>query len=156
LQIANCKLQMEVSNEQELLAVDEGRLREAVGRVLAEEGLRAATISLAIVDDATIRPLNARYLGHDYATDVLSFVLEQSDGSLEGEVIVSAETAIATAARFGWRPEDELLLYVIHGTLHLVGYDDLTPEALNRMRQRERHYCSTFGLEPRYQDEMDG
>ena len=71
-------IRVDITNEQSLLDINEARLREAIGRVLAEEGFGDATISLAIVDDATIRPLNARYLGHDYATDVLSFVLEQT------------------------------------------------------------------------------
>ena len=149
MQAAAGKLQIDLSNEQTLLGLDKARLREAVAAVLTGEGIRKAAISLAIVDDATIQPLNAQFLGHDYATDVLSFVLDEDDG-LEGEVIVSAETAIATAARFGWRPDDELLLYVIHGTLHLVGYDDLTDEALSAMRAKERHYLALFGLEPRY------
>jgi probable rRNA maturation factor len=151
MQNANCKLQIEISDEQSLVEVDEARVREAVASILADEGYATAYVSIAIVDDATIRPLNARYLGHDYATDVLSFVLEQDDSKLEGEVIVSAQTAQASAERFGWRADDELLLYVIHGTLHLVGYDDLTEEALPAMRARERHYLSHFGLEPRYE-----
>ena len=151
MQNANCKLQIEISDEQSLIDVNEPRIREAVASILADEGYAAAYVSIAIVDDATIRPLNARYLGHDYATDVLSFVLEQDADKLEGEVIVSAETAQASAERFGWHADDELLLYVIHGTLHLVGYDDLTDEALPAMRARERHYLNHFGLEPRYE-----
>ena len=151
MQNAKCKLQIEISDEQSLVDVDEARIREVVTSILADEGYAAAYVSIAIVDDATIRPLNARYLGHDYATDVLSFVLEHDEGNLEGEVIVSAETAQRSAARFGWRAADELLLYLIHGTLHLVGYDDLTDEALPAMRARERHYLSHFGLEPRYE-----
>jgi probable rRNA maturation factor len=151
LQNANCKLQIDISDEQSLIQVDATRMREAIAAILTDEGFTFAMISVAIVDDAAIRPLNARYLGHDDATDVLSFVLEQEDHRLEGEVIVSAETAQSTAARFGWRADDELLLYVIHGTLHLVGYDDLTDEALPVMRARERHYLSHFGLEPRYE-----
>jgi probable rRNA maturation factor len=151
LQKANCKLQIEIIDEQSMVEFDAARIREAVTSILADEGYVAAVVSVAIVDDAAIRPLNARYLGHDYATDVLSFVLEQQDGTLEGEVIVSAETAQQSAARFGWHADDELLLYIIHGTLHLVGYDDLTDEALPLMRARERHYLNHFGLEPRYE-----
>jgi probable rRNA maturation factor len=146
-------IRIDVADEQSLLEVDEPRLREAVKRVLAEEGIQEAAISLAIVDDAMIRPLNARYLGHDYATDVLSFVLEQSDQRLEGEIIVSAETAIRSAAGFGWQPADELLLYVIHGALHLVGCDDLDPQQQVQMRQREREHLAHFGLAPRYAEE---
>jgi probable rRNA maturation factor len=144
-------IRIDIANQQSLLDLDRRRLRSAVKRVLTTEAVSQATISLAIVDDAAIRPLNARYLGHDYATDVLSFALDRSAESLEGEIIVSAETALRNAAQFGWQPADELLLYVIHGALHLVGYDDLAPELLSEMRQRERAHLAHFGLTPRYE-----
>lgn len=143
-------IRVEIANEQDLLQVDESRLRAAVARVLQQEQVGEAVISVAIVDDAAIRPLNNEFLGHDYATDVLSFILEQSEGWLEGEIIVSAETALSSAARFNWQPHDELLLYIIHGTLHLTGYDDLEPELQAQMRQREREHLAHFGLTPRY------
>jgi probable rRNA maturation factor len=147
---ARVHLQIDVCNEQSLVSVDEDRLRQAIARILSDGGFTRGTISLAIVDDATIRPLNNRYLGHDYATDVLSFVLEQNEHTIDGEVIVSAETALNSAAGFGWKAEDELLLYVIHGGLHLAGYDDLNQAALDVMREREWHYLKSFGLEPKY------
>jgi probable rRNA maturation factor len=143
---------IDIANEQSELDINEPRLREAITRVLTAERVQTAAISLAIVDDLTIRPLNARYLGHDYATDVLSFVMERSDDRLEGEIIVSAETAIRTALRFGWQPADELLLYVIHGALHLVGHDDLAPQEQARMRESERQHLAHFGLTPRYEE----
>ena len=63
-------------------------------------------------------------MNHDWPTDVLSFVLDDDDGHLEGEVIISADTAAAAAAEVGWPAAAEQLLYVIHGMLHLVGYRD--------------------------------
>lgn len=145
-------IRVDIANDQDLLEIDESVLREAVRRVLAAEQINKAIVSLAIVDDATIRPLNAQFLGHDYATDVLSFVLEESEGQLEGEIVVSAETAMSSAARFGWQAHDELLLYVIHGALHLAGYDDLQPELQTQMRERERQHLSRFGLTPHYEE----
>ncbi len=120
------------------------------GESCRDAGLREAQVSLAIVDDSTIHRLNRQFLNHDYATDVLSFLIERSADRLEGEVIASTDTAIRSAAQYGWAPADELLLYVIHGTLHLVGYDDLSPGPLAEMRERERACLKRFGLEPRY------
>ncbi len=113
-------------------------LRRAVRAVLADEGVSEAEISLAIVDDREIRELHRRYLGEDEPTDVLSFVLDRSENRLEGEVIASADTARRVAARYSNSASDELLLYVIHGTLHLVGYRDDTRRAKSEMRARER------------------
>jgi probable rRNA maturation factor len=141
--------QIDITNEH-TYPVDEGRLRSAVRAILKDEAITSATISVAIVDDATIRRLNRDYLRHDSPTDVLSFVLDRAAGSLDGEVIVSADTAAAAAEQFGWTAADELLLYVIHGTLHLVGYDDQNHPALMEMRDRERKFLADFGLAPRY------
>jgi probable rRNA maturation factor len=139
---------IDVANEQSALPVDAGRLRRAVRVVLKDAAVRRARISLAVVDDPTIRRLNRRYLGHRCATDVLSFNLDDSAGILDGEVIASADTAVAAAPRFGWRPEDELLLYVIHGALHLVGLLDGTDGQRARMRRQELECLARFGLEP--------
>ena len=142
-------IQIDITNEHSH-AVDEDRLRRAVRAIFEAEALTSATVSVAIVDDATIHRLNNGFLGHDRPTDVLSFVLDRTEDALDGEVIVSADTAAAVAQRFGWTAADELLLYVIHGTLHLVGYDDQDPEALLEMRTRERQFLARFGLTPRY------
>ncbi len=82
---------VEIANQQSR-PIDERRLGEGIRAVLLGEGLKRATISLAVVDDPTIRVLNKQYLNHDWATDALSFVLEQSKGFVEGEIIVSADT----------------------------------------------------------------
>ncbi len=146
-------IQIAITNEQTVLNVDEDRLRSAVRTVLEDAGRSVAQISVAVVDDPTIHGLNRKYLNHDYATDVLSFVLEEGTHGepFEGEVIASAETAVAAAERFGWLAADELLLYVVHGALHLVGYDDKTTEAVAEMHKREADVLARFGLEPRYE-----
>lgn len=141
---------IDIASEQSNHPVNESRLRTAVTSVLDNEGIASATISIAVVDDDTIHDLNRRYLNHDYATDVLSFVLDQNDEGLGGEIVISADTAAESATRFGWSAEDEMLLYVIHGSLHLVGYDDRSPDEKQTMRERETHYLKQFGLAPHY------
>lgn len=146
-------IEIDLADRQSTHRFDADRAVSAVRQVVAEEGFARATVSIAVVDDDTIHDLNRRYLQHDYATDVLSFVFERSSGHLNGEVIVSADTAAAAASEYGWSAEDELLLYVIHGALHLVGYDDQSPESQREMRNRERYYLGRFDLAPHYEDE---
>jgi probable rRNA maturation factor len=145
----NRQLVIDVADEQSLLTVDPARIRLAVERVLKDARIDRAQLSVALVDDQAIHNLNRRYLRHDYATDVLSFVLERSPEFLDGQIVVSAETARREAARYGWSPEDELLLYVVHGALHLAGCDDTTPERRTKMRERENAVLDFFGLKPR-------
>ena len=141
---------VEINNDQLEVPLDQQRLREAVQLILKDASVRQANVSIAVVDDPTIHALHRQYLELDEPTDVLSFILERSEDCLEGEVIVSAETAELTAGWYGWPAEDELLLYVIHGTLHLVGYDDTTPETQAEMRKQELACLACFGVEGRY------
>ena len=139
------EIRIEIANEQSHLPLDRRLVRRAVRRVLRDADVRKARISVAVVDDATIARLNWQYLRHRGAADVLSFLLDQSDG-LEGEVIVGAQTALRTAPQFGWPPHDELLLYVIHGTLHLVGHDDTSPALQTEMQKRETAVLEKLGI----------
>lgn len=142
------RFELSLVNRQSDHVVDEQRLLEAARRVLTDADFRTATVSLAVVDDATIHALNRRHLDHDWPTDVLSFVLESGDDHLEGEVVLSADTAAASAAEGGWSAAEEQLLYVVHGMLHLVGHDDASPAASRAMREAETRYLCACGIEP--------
>jgi probable rRNA maturation factor len=144
---------IDVTNQQSVLRINARRLRTGVRRVLEWERVRDAEISVAVLEDAAIRDLNRRHLRHDYPTDVLSFLLERDEfpgvrraRRIEGEVVVSAESALRRAAEFGWHPTWELLLYVVHGTLHLCGFDDQTTAQRRQMRARERSILKNWGM----------
>jgi probable rRNA maturation factor len=133
-------LHIAIANQQRTLPVERGRIRRTLRRILEDHGIEQAEISVAVVDDPAIARLHGEFLQDGTPTDVLSFLLASAQGMIEGEVIVSADTAAATAPRFGLTPADELLLYIIHGTLHLVGYDDTTPKARSAMHRKQRAY----------------
>jgi probable rRNA maturation factor len=100
-------------------------------------------VSVVICDDATIHALNRQFLRHDYPTDVLSFPLGDTlpDGTtLLGEIVISMDTATRNAQRYHQSLERELVHLALHGTLHLLGYDDQTPAQRRRMRYKERTY----------------
>ncbi len=139
-------IQVALANEQSLFDVDEAALQRAVSGVFEDAQIARATISLAVVDDPTIQSLHRRYLDLDTPTDVLSFLLEQTDQQLEGEVVVSAETALRVAPRYGWSAQCELTLYAIHGALHLLGYNDLEPDDRGRMRAAEQRLLARCGI----------
>jgi len=148
-------LSIEITNRQNSVTFDAQRLRRAAEAILRDAGIGSAALDIAVVDDPTIHQLNRQFLQHDYPTDVLSFLLESEGEAWEGEVIVSSDTARRSAAQFDWSPDEELLLYVIHGTLHLVGYDDQTSQERAAIRQQERRYLALFDLEPRQEPRGD-
>ena len=142
---------IEIANEQSRpLAPD--RLISAVEQILTDHEIGRSEISIAIVDDPTIRALNKRYLEHDYETDVISFVLDydEQQGALCGQLIVSSDTAQRMALEYGGSMQDEILLYVVHGSLHLVGYDDQEASDEEDMRAAETRYLSRFDVEHRW------
>ena len=140
-------IRVRIASPQESVPVDRAAMRQIVRSVLEGEDVGDADISLAFVDNATIHRLNLRYLNHDEPTDVLSFPLSDSGSrQLAGELVVGAEVARGQANDRGHAVHAELALYVIHGLLHLCGYDDHTPAGTARMRQRERFYLSRLGL----------
>jgi probable rRNA maturation factor len=119
-----------IRDEQRAVPVPAAAVRRLARRLLGRRSL-----SLAFVSDAVIRRLNRDFLGHDFATDVLAFPL--GDGGVFGEVVVSGETARREARARGIPGEEELLRYVAHGILHLLGYDDHAPAERARMWRRQ-------------------
>lgn len=143
-------IQLHCENRQ-TIPFDSEWLQQCLSTAIAMETRRPVELTLAFVNDREMQAINREFLEHDWPTDVISFLYSdpEQDPSLEGELILGVETGQREAARFGWSLEAELLLYAVHGFLHLCGYDDLDDAARPQMRQRERELLGEFGLTPR-------
>jgi probable rRNA maturation factor len=126
-----------VRNLQRAVPVRSARISRLAERALAALGRQESEVHFAVVGDARIRRLNARFRGVKRRTDVLAFPLE-GPGQLLGEVVISAETCRRQSRRLGIPFSCELDLLVVHGLLHLVGYDDRDPLEARMMHRRER------------------
>jgi probable rRNA maturation factor len=129
-----------VTNRQRRVAVRAAEVRTVVAAVYAHERAGEPALAVSVVDDEAIRAVNARWLGHDWATDAIAFSYadDPAPDGVRGEVLVSAETAAREARARRADPRRELLLYVAHGTLHLLGWDDDTPRRRAAMNARAR------------------
>jgi probable rRNA maturation factor len=138
-----------VSNRQRRVKVTARDVRAVIAAVYAAEKAGEPDISVALVNDRVIREVNREYLDHDWATDSIAFSYEDdpSPDAVTGEVIVSGETALRVAEELGKDPRYELLLYVAHGTLHLLGWDDETPAMRRRMNARADRILRAADLE---------
>ena len=134
--------------------VSEEWLRLIAGRVLAAEGVPPAEVGLVITGDRAVRTLNRSYRGEDAPTDVLSFALAENqddfvlppDGVLRlGEVVVSGTTARRQAQEAGRPVDEELAHLVVHGLLHLLGYDHREVAEEREMRAREETLLAGLG-----------
>jgi probable rRNA maturation factor len=129
--------------------VDEESLRRVAIEVLRQEGVTEGTeLSLVITDDETVRELNRQFRGVDAPTDVLAFDTGAEEQFVTipegppylGDVVISYQRALAQAEELGHAVEEELKLLVVHGILHLLGYDHEEEAAARKMREREGAY----------------
>jgi len=139
-----------ISNEQDL-SVDEDLLRRITEHTLAKEKVgEGAELSIALVNEEEMRGLNARYRGKDYPTDVLSFqsgAPEEETGEaphLLGDVVICPSVAAKQAEEYGQTFDQEMGLLIVHGILHLLGYDHQEDAEAERMESREREILSAF------------
>ncbi len=146
---------IEITDLQDHIDIDKKTILQVVRHVIKEEGRSAKSLSVVLTDNRHIRDLSNEYLRRDTVTDVISFPLEDpewpegqhaSNGSINGEIIASAERAYYQAQAIHGNPEAELLLYIVHGLLHLVGYDDRTPRKARAMHAREDALLSELGF----------
>jgi probable rRNA maturation factor len=127
-----------------------------VARITLEhEGVGDCQLSIVITTDAEIHALNRRYAGDDRPTDVLSFSQEEGEPFAAppdeprrlGDVIISLETAERQASAAGHDLDAELAHLLVHGVLHLLGYDHAEPQEEREMRERERALLALAGVE---------
>jgi probable rRNA maturation factor len=118
-------------------------LRRVGETVFSGEGWQGkGSLSIVLVDDDAIQELNSRFLHRDKPTDVMAFPLEDEAEGVWGEVYVSEERAAAQARTYGVSLKEEMARLVVHGMLHLLGYDDGDETARNAMRDREDMYLN--------------
>ena len=120
-------------------------MTKAVRTSAAFRGYHCGSVGIRVTDDTTIRDLNRVYLGHDDATDVISFAYEAKGNVLSGELVVSADTAKSMATN-DWSAAAEVLLYVVHGTLHITGMDDHDEVHRAEMRRAEQTIMTDLGF----------
>jgi len=137
---------LEIVDRARLVRLARTRIVKAIAAARALKPRRDGALSVALVDDRAIARLHRDHLGIDGATDVLAFPLSGSPGGALGEVVASAETARREAAARGVAPADELLLYVVHSVLHLLGFDDHEAGERRRMRAAERRALGAAGV----------
>ncbi len=134
-----------IASSQSALRVPRKALAELVAFVARAEGVRLGHVDLAVVANDEMARLNRRHIGHIGPTDVLSFDLsDDGDEAVTAQVIVCGEVAVKAGPAHGNRPQHELMLYVIHGLLHLSGYDDKAARARATMYVRQEELLGGF------------
>lgn len=136
-------MKIRIANRQKRTKIDSRRIRGNVIRLLRLIGCAEKEISISFVDDEAIRLLNRQYLRLDKPTNVLSFSLEEGEcgkvnPGLLGDVVISVDTALRDAKQGGFTLEEEILFLIIHGLLHLTGYEHVGTSRANALKMKKR------------------
>jgi len=138
-------MKLQIENSQNKIKIDKRKIRSTVLKILKIIDCADKEISLSFVDDENIKQLNMQYLGKDKATNVLSFSLQKGEygdinAQVLGDIIVSVETAQRDALYGKLTIAQEIDFLIIHGILHLLGYnhENTTKKETNKMRQKEK------------------
>lgn len=136
---------------------DPDKLIQLVNAVCARFDLPQATVSIAIVDDQEITTHNARFLNHNFTTDCISFDLSDDTAPARSfELIVNGQMAVRQASLRSHTPQAELALYITHGLLHNLGFDDQKPAAAKKMHETEDKILEQQGFGMVYNESRSG
>ncbi len=124
--------------------IPEQQLEKAVLMVLENEGFSVDSIVGVYCGNKMIQRINREFLGHDYPTDTITFRYSK-ESDIDGEFYISLDVVKENAARFAVDFQQELLRVTFHSALHLIGYDDQTPDDRTLMQEKESFYLHLIG-----------
>jgi len=146
-----------IANRQRTKKIHSRFLKEVVTEIFAELDITEAELGIALVSATEMAKVNWHYLQHEGSTDVITFDHSSPDNEIEGarlqlhgELFICVEDAMAQARQFKTTWQAEVIRYVAHGVLHLLGYDDLKPHLRRQMKREEnklvRHLAPKFSF----------
>ena len=127
---------------EETAEFDDDWLNRICKNILNDKDQYTATISIILTNDKTLLQLKNQYFQQDVLTDVITFNLEENGNPIDGEIYISLNRVSDNAREFKQDIGRELKRVIIHGCLHLLGYDDQTPEEKKTMTLMEDHYLN--------------
>ncbi len=136
-------MKITVKNLQKKLLISPVKIKKLILKVLKGEGIKeSGYINICFADDPLIKKFNLKFLKTNSSTDVLAFNLNNNleNKILLADIMISTDTAIKNSRKFNTKPEYELMLYVTHGILHILGYDDRDKTQRKQMRKKEIEY----------------
>jgi len=116
-----------------------------VSRISKDFSLKVKSLEINFVSRESIQKVNNEYLLHDYSTDIITFDYSNERNILDGEIIISLQDAKENSKKFQVTFDNELLRLIIHGILHLLGYDDITPSKRKVMKKVEDTITEKLG-----------
>ncbi|MCM8774935.1 MAG: rRNA maturation RNase YbeY [Candidatus Omnitrophica bacterium] len=144
-------MDIQIRNESKTGRLSAGRVKSTARKILQILGCRSAALSILFLDDRGIRLLNRRYLGRNRPTDVMAFGQRnlwqpKHARPFLGDLAISLETAKRQAARYQTSFTEEVYLYLCHGILHLMGYNDRSKQDAATMSRKQQRILRQIGI----------
>ena len=125
---------------------NKNHIRATIERMCKENGYSLGNVNYILCSKSVIKKINIRYLNHNYYTDIITFPLSEEPKVITADIFVCIPVVLENAKRFSTSAYYEVVRVLFHGILHLIGYDDHTPEDQKSMRNAEEFWLSQFSL----------
>jgi len=119
-------------------------IKSVLSQLIDNQGYTINCVNIIICSDPYLLNINRTYLDHDYYTDIITFDNSEKQGYIDADLFISIDTVKSNAKLFGTTTLQELRRVIIHGVLHLVGFNDKTESQKNEMRLKEDEYLAYF------------
>lgn len=133
-------------NSSKRKGITKSSLHAIISRLRIDLGFEISDLVISFVPSKEIIAINAKFLDHHYSTDIITFNYNGNHDILDGEIIISIEDAVENAKKFGVKVNQEIIRLVIHGILHLIGYNDQSKNDKIVMKKLENKLCSDYWL----------
>ena len=130
-------MNLAIANRQRTKKINKRLLKQITSELLVELKISEVDMGIALVSAKEMAAVNWQFLQHEGATDVITFDHESTRTKLHGELFICVDVAVTQAKEFKSSWQSELVRYVVHGVLHLLGYDDLKPALRRKMKREE-------------------
>jgi len=144
-------MEIKIKNLQIKVPLNHNQIKAQIKAILLKEKIKDANLCFVFVGHQTIRAFNRKFLKRNYATDVLAFESEfdhwikRKNQAIAGDIVISTDAALKNHKEFKTTVSEELALYIIHGILHLIGYDDHNKKDILKMRKKECELMDVLG-----------
>ena len=132
-------------NDSNKIVLFRKKIRSLVNKIANEENRNFSYVNIIFCNDEYLREQNKKFLGLDYETDIITFH-DVEEGLIEGELLISVETVKSNSLKFKTTCKEEIFRVIIHGILHLCGYNDKTTLEKIKIREKENYYLKLHKL----------
>lgn len=124
--------------------IEKKKLHQYVKFITQHLNLSIISLEINFINSEAIKEINKKFLSHDYSTDIITFNYSVSQNIIDGEIFISVDDAKENAKKFKMKFNEEIGRLVAHGILHLIGFDDKTPDKRKKMKNRENQLLKKY------------